>query len=54
MDTPSAKIQTKGANSNLSANTPLPNIDKNIMIYLRETYQDTVPTVGMTDRGSSS
>jgi len=50
MDTPSAKIQSKGPNSQSSTNTPLPHITQNLLSYLQEAYQDSVPTPGMTDR----
>jgi len=50
MDTSKVKIESNQATSRVSTNTPLPRIDKNLLIYLQETYQDIVPTLGMTDR----
>ena len=44
------KIQSKKSNSNNSTNTPLPHINRNLLIYLRDVNRDQVPTVGMSDR----
>jgi len=50
MPTPAVKIRSKGPNSRSSTNTPLPHITQDLLDYLRDVYQDAVPTMGMTDR----
>lgn len=53
MDTSAVKpvtILNKGSTFRNSANTELPHISQNLLMYLRKVYQDAVPNIGMTDR----
>ena len=50
MDTSPPRIQTKKPNSEASTNTPLPHIDRNLLVYLKEIHRAQVPTLGMLDR----
>ena len=50
MPTSEVKIKSKVSTSQSSTNTPLPHITKNLLVYLSEAYQDSVPTPSMTNR----
>ena len=50
MATSKVKIKSNKPTSSGSTDTPLPLIDKALLIYLRETYPATVPTETMSDR----